>query len=98
METISTLLIESQSGKMMGNTTRQVNFAIDQLFQGKGVQVEDHIYKDYSELRGSKSTKKHSVILLKKIIDRLTFEFKLKNNIDFKITKNEDCYFIHLEE
>lgn len=43
-ETVSTLEAgDIRSGRITGNSIRQVDFAIDQLYQGKIIKVEDHI-------------------------------------------------------
>lgn len=46
MEQVSTLNFPSNrlGGRALGNTTRQVDFAIDQLFQGKEILVQDHYH------------------------------------------------------
>lgn len=52
-----------------GNTTRQINFAIERLFKGDRVIVVDH-FKSF----------KASVMLLTKIVDRLVAEHRIDFN------------------
>lgn len=79
---ISTLEFDKKEcGKATGNTTRQIDFAIDNLYKGNAVKVEDH-----SELTSANK------LLFDKIIKRLYFEHNLsyleKTN-KIKINKNK---------
>jgi len=49
-----------------GNTTRQINFAVERLFKGDRVIVRDHFDNKFAHR-----------ILLEKIIDRLVVEHKI---------------------
>lgn len=57
-------------GRSMGNTTRQVDFAIEMLFQGHRVYVVDHAHYKNSEC---------SRMLMERIIDRLRREHKVSD-------------------
>lgn len=50
-----------------GNSTRQTNFAIEELFKGKKILVKDHY--------GTRESDEH---LLKMILTRLEFESKIQ--------------------
>lgn len=64
-------------GRGVGNTIRQADFAIQQLFEGKTVYIEDHCYLSSPNLRGSRNTKKHSKHLLDIILNRFKNEYRI---------------------
>lgn len=59
-------------GRAVGNTTRQVNDAIDLLYAGYTVKAEDHY-----ALGGDRNTNK---LLLDRILKRLLFEHQVDLN------------------
>lgn len=67
---ISTLKTPNLTNKRRdGNSTRQIDFAIQKLFEGYIVVVEDHYFnKDW------RPDRKASEYLFKRIIDRIKFE------------------------
>jgi len=71
-------------GRGVGNTIRQADFAIQKLFEGKVVFVEDHCYRDVRHLQGSQSTKKHSRHLLDIILNRLKSEHRIQSREVFR--------------
>lgn len=68
MKRTVTTVFEEETGRMTGNTTRQVDFAIQQLFNGKIVVVKDHF-------EGAK--KRNHEMLFDRIVNRLKFEHRL---------------------
>ena len=69
-KTVSTLddAVEIRNQRNCGNTTRQVNYAVDKLFDGYSVLIKDHAYNG-TDIRLNEA-------LLNSIIDRLNFESK----------------------
>lgn len=55
-------------GRMVGNTTRQINFEIDELLTVGETFIHDHAYHP---------TNKSQEFHLKKLFNRLSFEFKM---------------------
>lgn len=51
MTKISTLQAELKEGRRRGNTIRQIDFAIQELFKGSEVLVEDHSGKEHETKR-----------------------------------------------
>lgn len=68
-----------RAGRNVGNTTRQVDIAIDQLFKGNKVKVLDH--------RQEGKDKDANKVLMSRIIKRLKNEHKIKES-DYKIEEN----------
>lgn len=68
---ISTLAVgDIRSGRISGNSIRQVDFAIDQLYKGNIVKVEDH--RDYGNNRAANR------YLYNMIVKRLEAEHNLR--------------------
>jgi len=79
-----TTLIEEKSGRRVGNTTRQIDYAIQLLFTGHTVVVKDHWYK--GERRDPNE------YLFYRILDRLALEHSLRHMVEhkeIKIDKNK---------
>lgn len=71
-ETISTLEVEDiRLGRVSGNSIRQVDFAIDKLYAGFIVKVQDHHSKG-DNIAANR-------YLYNRIIKRLEFEHNLKH-------------------
>jgi hypothetical protein len=77
-KTVSTLSCENLNNSLRrsGNSTRQINFAIEKLMQGYEVIVEDHSFN------GKNKPANH--YLLTRILKRLHFENNLENLIQKK--------------
>lgn len=69
MKVVSTLEVEELAGRCVGNTQRQVDFAINELFKGNSVLVVDHC-------RFGKANE----MLFDKIVRRLNMECRIENN------------------
>ena len=77
-KTASTLddTVEIRNERNCGNTTRQVNYAVDKLFDGYSVLIKDHTDNGNHKL-GNEG-------LLESIINRLNFEhgYKFNGNVN----------------
>lgn len=84
---ISTLeFTDKQKGRAVGNTTRQIDFAIQKLFEGYRVKIEDHYCREHHWLADK--------ALFKKVIARLELEHGITENI---LNKTFDIDFSKLE-
>lgn len=71
-EIISTLAVEDiRPGRVSGNSIRQVDFAIDMLYKGNIVKVEDHS-------AGGEDARANRY-LFNRIVKRLEFEHNLRH-------------------
>lgn len=71
-EIISTLAVEDiRPGRVSGNSIRQVDFAIDKLYEGYIIKVEDHFKEGEDESRNR--------YLFDRIVKRLEFEHNLRH-------------------
>jgi len=66
---VSTIEMEFDPDRASGNTTRQVNFAIQNLFEGNTVKVQDHAGKGKSH--------RANIVLFNNILRRLNSEHTL---------------------
>ena len=71
-EIISTLAVEDiRKGRISGNSIRQVDFAIDKLYEGYRIKAEDHCQNG--------KDKKANRYLFDRIVKRLEFEHNLRH-------------------
>ena len=75
MSTISSIL-ESTNKRADGNSTRIINNAIELLFQGYCVKVEDH-FENGTSLKANR-------VIFVKLLDRLFYEHNLLRMIENK--------------
>lgn len=78
----STLEADIRTGRKVGNSTRQVNFAIERLFDGFVVEVRDH-YENGKSRRANEE-------LFRQILERLDIKgdlanFLMKKKIDIDL-------------
>lgn len=89
-ERVSTILTPNSNlpYRACGNTTRQVDFAIQELFKGNIVLVQDHYMNG--------NDKDNNRRLLNLIRDRLSFEHKGLKEIEIAIKFIRNTYTIEL--
>ena len=86
-EIISTLEVEDiREGRISGNSMRQVDFAIDKLYEGYKVKIEDH-FKNGEDTQSNK-------YLFDRVIKRLELEHNLRHLFATDKIRLDKC---HLE-
>lgn len=84
---VSTLLFASEeAGRASGNTTRQVDFAVQQFFKYNLVIVQDHASDGENEMQNR--------LLLLKIERRLNEEHRMDRVKHYDCGKKQGFYFI----
>lgn len=87
---ISTLECPNLNTKRLnGNTTRQIDFAIQKLFEGYSVNLEDHYTLIDNSVHIQKTT---SEILLERLINRVNYEYP-RYEIKYLSVKNNNKFY-----
>jgi hypothetical protein len=100
-ETINTTRCEGLTTiRRDGNTTRQVDFAIQKLFEGYNVACMDHYVVQAADIVTSAQTRKINQMLLDKIMTRLQQEYHLGNEkrFPFRTIISKEYHTIRLQK
>ena len=76
-----------------GNSTRQIDFAIQKMFQGYSVKLEDH-YTVIEEKCSTSVRKRFSEFLLRKLIRRIEIEHRRYKVVYTENYNKEDFYYV----